>query len=37
MYHGGKNDYTELFDQFMQKKLAEIEKVQVKPVEKVKK
>ena len=37
MYHGGKNDYMDVFDQFMQKKLAEFEKVQVKSVEKVKK
>lgn len=37
MYHGGKEDSTEIFDQFMQKKLQEFEKVKVKPVEKVKK
>ena len=37
MFNGSKVDYMELFDQFMQKKLAEFEKAKEKPVEKVKK
>lgn len=37
MYHGGKEDYSEVFDKFMQKKLAEFEKGKEKPVEKTKK
>lgn len=37
MYNGSKVDYMELFDQFMQNKLAEFEKAKEKPVEKVKK
>ena len=34
MYHGGKEDNSEVFDKFMQKKLAEFEKGKEKPVEK---
>ena len=37
MYHGGKEDNSEVFDKFMQKKLAEFEKGKEKPVEKTKK
>ena len=36
MYHGGKEDLIEVFDEFMQKQLAKYEKVQEKPVEKKK-
>ena len=37
MFISGKEDYTEVFDEFMQKKLGELEKVSEKPVEKIKK
>ena len=37
MFNCSKEDYMGLFDQFMQKKLAEFEKAKEKPVEKVKK